>query len=74
MPTYPTTSQTIEVKRFIDNRHEEMLDRIEELEASLALMTAILTRTETRVCKLLEHLGALHLVNSQPRNPSNPTV
>lgn len=63
------TNPTIEVKRYIDNRHEELLDKIEELEASLALMTTILTRTETRVCKLLEHLGALHLIASNPRNP-----
>lgn len=48
----------------LDNLHE----RIDTLEASLALLTAISTRTETRLVKLIIHLGAEHLINAQPRN------
>jgi len=50
----------------LDNLHE----RIDTLEASLALLTAISTRTETRLVKLIIHLGAEHLINAQPRNPN----
>lgn len=43
---------------------QALLDRIENIEASQATMTSIMVRTETRLCKLLTHLGAAHLIET----------
>ena len=37
-----------------------------ELVAQIDRLQQTVTRLETRVCKLIEHLGATHLINSQP--------
>ena len=37
-----------------------------DLLAQIDRLQQTVTRLETRVCKLIEHLGATHLINSQP--------
>jgi hypothetical protein len=48
-----------------DDDYEALMERLETLEASLALLTAIATRTETRLVKLIIHLGAQHIIQSR---------
>ena len=48
-----------------DEDFEALMERLETIEASLALLTAIVTRLETRTCKLIVHLGAEHLIQSR---------
>jgi len=61
-----------DVLRALDE-HEQLhdaaalLNRIENIESSQATITTILVRMETRLCKIAEHIGAAHLINS--RNP-----
>ena len=44
---------------------KELRERLETLEASLAALMHVLTRTETRLCKLITHVGAAHLIESR---------
>jgi hypothetical protein len=48
-----------------DQDYEALMGRIDALEMRLDIITRMLTRSETRLCKLLEHLGAAHLIESR---------
>jgi hypothetical protein len=49
----------------IDDSLDLLREQLDTIEASLALLTAVATRTETRLCKLIEHLGAKHIIESR---------
>jgi len=49
----------------VDDGLDLLRDQLDTIEASLALLAAVSTRTETRLCKLIEHLGAKHIIESR---------
>jgi hypothetical protein len=40
-------------------------ERLEAIEANLSLLLRLVTRLETRLCKLIVHLGAEHLIETR---------
>jgi hypothetical protein len=64
-----------ELKEILHDLHEyeqlqdaaALLNRIENIESSQATLASIATRTETRLCKLIVHLGGAHLIDPHAR-------
>jgi hypothetical protein len=44
---------------------QELTQQIEELRLTLDVLMKITTRLETRLCKLIVHLGAEHLIETR---------
>jgi hypothetical protein len=44
---------------------QELAQQIEELRLTLDTLLRIVTRLETRVCKLAIHMGAAHLIETR---------
>lgn len=57
--SYPDLMHNVQPQRTLD-------ERITDLDYQLQELTRISRRTETRLCVLLEHLGAGHLI--QPKS------
>lgn len=53
---YPDAVGTAQSQRTLETR-------VQDLDWQLQELTRISRRTETRLCVLLEHLGAAHLIN-----------
>ena len=44
---------------------KELAAQVEELRLTLDMLVKITTRLETRLCKLIVHLGAEHLIETR---------